>query len=143
VYEYIEMIVEVLNPRHIVFDPYQAATLISMLMKAGISVGTFPNNAKTMTAPTDDLLSRIITQRIIHDGHPILAWNAQNAQGERKPNGSIMPRRDESQKQRKVDGFIALTMANGVRMHPDYAVTDKEEKPYVSPYVSGKIIGVD
>jgi phage terminase large subunit-like protein len=111
-----------------------------MLWKAGVSTGTFPNNAKTMTAPADDILRRISLQTIIHDGNPVMAWHAQNVQGERKANGSIMPRRDESNRNRKVDGFIALTMANGVRMHPDYAVSKASEKQVISPYETGRLI---
>jgi phage terminase large subunit-like protein len=140
VQEHIEALVEVLKPRHVVFDPYQAAALVDRLYKAGVSVGTFPNNAKTMTAPTDDLLSRISLQTIIHDGNPVLAWNAQNVQGERKGNGSIMPRRDESNRHRKVDGFIALAMCNGVRVHPDYAVVKDKDAPIVSPYETGRLV---
>lgn len=140
VYDYIMTIVEVCNPRLVTFDPHQAAILVKMLHDAEVPVATYANNAKNMTAPTDDVLRRITNQTLIHDGNPVLAWHAQNVEGERRNNGSIMPQRDASNRNKKIDGFVALVMANGVRMHPDYAAEVNLDEPKPSPYETGRLI---
>jgi phage terminase large subunit-like protein len=104
----------------------------------------YPNSARTMTGPTDDILGRIVARTIMHDGNPILTWNAHNVYGERRGNGSIMPRKEKPDSKRKIDGFVALVMADGCRMLPDHAKAPSEgEQKGKSAYESGKnIIGL-
>jgi phage terminase large subunit-like protein len=126
-------------------DPQQAHNTVKHLWDGSRPVMVYPNNAKTMTGPTDDILGRIVAEKILHDGNPVLTWNATNVHGERKGNGTILPRKEAENSKRKIDGFVALCMANGCRMQPfeaqDPKGTEREER---SAYDTGaRIIGAD
>lgn len=122
-------------------DPYQANRFIKELWDQGVNIGVYPNSAKTMTEPTDDLLSRIPSRMVRHDGHPVLAWNISNLHGERKGNGSIVPRKETQNSLNKIDGAVAIIMANGVRLNPLNIVQDERELPKRSVYEQRGIIG--
>lgn len=139
----IKDLISVLSPRVTAFDPKQAFTIFQGLWESGYSVCRYENNQKTMTAPMQDFLERIASQRFWHDGNPVFAWHAQNTYGEKRANGSIMPRKESEHSMRKIDAISATVMANGVRMHPDFAVFKDKDDPYVSPYETGRVIGAD
>ena len=96
-----------------------------------------------MSRPTDDLLTRIVAKRLVHDGNPVLAWNAENVHGERRGNGLLLPRKDKQNSHRKIDGFVALVMANGSRMEPGIVKRGKQEKIVIDPYVGRGLIGYE
>ncbi len=124
-------------------DPAQAHNTVKHLYDGNKPVMVFPNSAATMTAPTDDLLGRIASRRIIHDGNPVLSWHIQNVHGERQGNGTIMPRKEKKDSHRKIDGFVAAAFANGCRMNPEIAKTVGEDKPQQNLDDSRGIIGAD
>jgi phage terminase large subunit-like protein len=132
---------EVFDVQHIAFDPYQSNMLMKTLWDRDLPVGRYPNNAMTMTAPTDDFIGRVVGKTVRHDGNPVLAWNVANMYGERKGNGSILPRKEVPNSPRKIDGAVALIMANGVRMNPDNLRKDEKELPKRSVYQSRGLIG--
>lgn len=113
-------------------DPYQAHATSQELWGDGRPVMSYPNNALTMTGTTDDLLTRVAQKTIWHDGNPLLAWNATNVHVERKANGSIIPRKGADDKL-KIDGFVAIAMANGSRMQPEFAKPSGPEAAPVAP----------
>ncbi len=64
--------------------------------------------------------------------------------GDRKGNGLILPRKEKDYSPRKIDGFVALCFANGVRLNPDLAKSpDGDEKSSVDPYASRGLIGFE
>ena len=136
---------DVFDVQVIACDPHQAHNTINHLWDGRRPVLEYPNNARTMTGPTDDILGRIAEQKIWHDGNPVLAWNAANVHGERWGNGSIMPRKDKKNEKRKIDGFIAICLAQGCRMQPDAASKPKTdgEKVAVDPYAVRGLIGYE
>lgn len=142
--EHIEAFCEVFDVQVIACDPAQAHNTVRKLWDGDKPVMVYPNSAKTMTGPTDDILGRIASKRLIHDGNPVLAWNAQNVHGERRGNGSIMPRKERDDSPRKIDGFVALCFANGCRMNPDDAKTAVDEEAATeSPYATRGLIGFE
>jgi phage terminase large subunit-like protein len=142
--EEVEAYCEVFDVQVIACDPAQAHNTAKRLHDGLKPVMIYPNNAKTMTAPTDDIIGRIANKSIKHDGNLVLAWNAANVHGERKGNGSILPRKVDDNSKRKIDGFVAACFANGCRMQPDEAKdVDPEGKKYVSAYESGRVIGLE
>lgn len=124
-------------------DPYQAHNIVHRLWDAEKPVMTYPNSDKTMTAPFDDIDGRIATQRIWHDGNPVLAWNVANVHGDRKGNGLVLPRKDKPNSLRKIDGFVALCFANGVRLNPDAAKSTVEDAEPDHPYANRGVIGFE
>lgn len=123
-------------------DPHQAHNTAKQLWDGSRPVKIYPNNAVTMTGPTDDILGRVVAGRMIHDGNPVLSWNAANVHGERKGNGTIMPRKESENSIRKIDGFVALVIANGCRLSPDKA-KEAGEILAPDPYLNRGIIGFD
>jgi phage terminase large subunit-like protein len=119
---------ECFDVQNVTFDPMQSNMIMRSLFEKNVPVGRYPNTASTMTMPTDDFLTRVVAGKLQHNGHPILAWNASNVHGERKGNGTIMPRKDAPNSIRKIDGIVALIMADGVRLNPDVLKTDDKEQ---------------
>lgn len=127
----IEAMAEIFDVQGIGFDPYQAHIIKQRLFAKGLPALTYANNAMNFTAPTRDILERVVTTRLVHDGNEVLAWNAQNVKGQERDNGSIMPRREQQGSLKKIDGFVAIVMANGLRMQPAMA------EAYVPPVPEG------
>jgi phage terminase large subunit-like protein len=141
---HIENFCELFDVQAIACDPFQAHNTVKRLYDGSKPVVVYPNNAKTMTAPTDDLLSRIETRRIVHNGNPTLSWHIQNVHGDRSPNGQILPRKDKKDSPRKIDGFVASVFANGVRMNPEEAKPAGEATSVnTDPYQYRGLIGAD
>ncbi|WP_269581965.1 terminase large subunit [Roseibium sp. Sym1] len=142
--EEVEAYCEVFDVQVIACDPAQAHNTVKQLWDGHKPVMVYPNRADTMTPPTDDVLGRIIAKTIWHDGNPVLAWNAQNVYGERKGNGSIMPRKEKDHSPRKIDGFVALCFANGCRLEPDFAKDpSKDDAGKDDPYLTRGILGYE
>ena len=141
---HIEQFCEIFDVQVIACDPHQAHNTVKHLWDGNKPVMVYPNNAKTMTAPTDDLLARISTRRLVHDGNPVLSWHIQNVHGDRSPNGQILPRKDKKDSHRKIDGFVAMAFANGCRMDTGEAKPAGEAQGVNSdPYFHRGIIGFD
>lgn len=132
--EEVEAYCEVFDVQIIACDPHQAHNTVHKLWDGDRPVMTYPNSAPAMTPPTDDIVARIHGGKLVHDGNPVLAWNASNVHGERKGNGLILPRKETPNSTRKIDGFVAVCLANGYRMTPDFAKIVKDDRPRRSVY---------
>lgn len=141
----VEAFCDVFDVQVIACDPAQAHNTVRHLWDGNKPVMVYPNSAKTMTAPTDDILGRIAAQKVIHDGNPVLAWMAANVHGERKGNGSILPRKESENSKRKIDGFVGACFANGARLQPNEAKPpDGDEKKTLDPFIlRGKLLGYE
>lgn len=135
--EEIQEFCEVFDVQVIACDPHQAHNTVKIFWDGDRPVMVYPNSAPTMTAPVDDILARITVETLWHDGNPVLAWNAQNVHGDRKPNGLVLPRKDKSDSHRKIDGFVALCFALGCIINPMEAKDPElEEKKKVDALVA-------
>jgi phage terminase large subunit-like protein len=124
-------------------DPAQSHNVVKRLWDIDKPVMTYPNSDKTMTPPFDDIDGRIASQRIWHDGNPVLAWNVANVHGDRKGNGLVLPRKEKPDSIRKIDGFVALCFANGVRINPAIGKDTAEEPKDNNAYLNRGIIGYE
>ncbi|WP_318912378.1 terminase TerL endonuclease subunit [Shinella zoogloeoides] len=141
---HVEQFCEMFDVQVIACDPRQAHNTVRHLWDGNLPVKVYPNNKDTMTPPTDDIIGRVATRRILHDGNPVLAWNIQNVYGDRTGNGQILPRKDKKDSPRKIDGFVATCFANGCRMNPDEAKPAAEEQAATAdPYQHRGLIGFD
>lgn len=134
---------DVFDVQVIACDPHQAHNTATKLWGDQRPVMVYPNGAPTMTGPTDDILARVVGQKLWHDGNPVLAWNAANVHGERKGNGLILPRKEAENSKRKIDGFVAAVMANGCRMQPAIAKPAQTVASGEDPYATRGIIGFE
>lgn len=124
----IEHLCEFLNVQAVACDPWQAQELAANLEADGMPAVTYRNNVAHMSDPTYEMLARIQSKEFVHDGHAILTWNAMNVEGDER-NDTIFPRKPAENADEKIDGFVALIMANGCRLN-GAAVEKLQENPY-------------
>lgn len=120
------------------FDPAFASQTMKNLEDDRLPVVAFKNTPVFMTAPMDDLVAKIQAKKVRHDGNPVMAWCVANVHGERKVNDTIMPKKDGADSENKIDGFVAMTMANGLRMNPEFAAKAKKPSVYEKRGLKGR-----
>jgi phage terminase large subunit-like protein len=97
-----------------------------------VSVGFDPYNAyqyATMSEPTKEFKSLCIDGKIIHAGHPVLSWMADNAMLREDQNDNCMIGKGKISKD-KVDGVAAAIMALGETIR----FREKESEIYVDTW---------
>lgn len=119
-----------LQVKMVLCDDMQANWLVGRLLKRGINAAIFRKNENNATAGTDDLAARAPVRQLVHNGHPILAWNVANVRAWRSTRGGILPKKHDEASDDKIDGFDAIMMANAGRLHIRDAQR-KEDQPSV------------
>lgn len=90
----------------IAYDPYNASQLVIELEEQdGVTMVKFDQGYKTISAPAKEFERRTVAGTFKHGGHPILAYNVNNAVVVTDANGNIKP--DKSVATRKIDGLSA------------------------------------
>jgi len=107
--QHIERISEFYNIKEIAFDRWGAVQLTTELGYAGFTVIPFGQGFASMSPPTKELLTLVLSKRLIHGGNPVLRWMADNLVVKQDPAGNIKP--DKSKSTEKIDGMVALIMA--------------------------------
>ena len=64
-----------------------------------------------MTAPSKELEVLVLSEKIAHDGNPVLRWMFSNVQVERDNAGNIKCHKGKAVE--KIDGIVATIMALG------------------------------
>jgi phage terminase large subunit-like protein len=95
--------------RELAYDRWGAAKLVQDLTEKGFTVIPFGQGYASMSAPTKELMTLVLSEKIKHGGHPILRWNADNMVVTQDPAGNLKP--DKSKATQKIDGMVALIMA--------------------------------
>lgn len=114
------------------FDPAMAGQMMQNLEDDRIPVVAYLNKPHMMTAAVDDLIARAhtgSTSTLVYGENPVLEWCVSNMHGERKKDGTILPFKDSEDSLNKIDGGVAISMANGLRLNPEFA--SKAKKPSV------------
>ena len=99
---------EIYNIREIAFDRWGATKLVQDLQDDGFVVVPFGQGYASMSAPTKELMTLILSGKIRHGGHPVLRWNADNMVVSQDPAGNLKP--DKAKATQKIDGCVALIM---------------------------------
>ena len=95
--------------KEIAFDRWNSSQLVVELQSEGATmVGTGMGFA-SMSAPTKHLEELVLSQRIRHSGHPVLAWCAANVTLEQDAAGNVKPSKAKSTA--RIDGAVALILA--------------------------------
>lgn len=97
--------------RVIGYDPWNATYLAQQLQKDGAPVQPFNQGIRYMSEPTKELEKMIISEKINHQGDPILRWMNGNVELVRDPNANYKP--DKGKSAEKIDGIVALIIALG------------------------------
>ena len=125
---YLRWLNEFYDVQIIGFDPAMAGQMMKHLEDDRIPVVKYVNKPHFMTAGVDDLMARAHTKSrstLLYEENPVLEWCFSNAHGERKTDGTILPKKDAVDSLNKIDGVTATSMANGLRLNPEFATKTK------------------
>jgi len=129
---------EILDVQLVLCDDMQANHMVNRLLAEGVPAAIFRKNEVNCTAATDDLAARAPARQLLHNGHPILAWNVANVRAWRSTRGGILPKKVDEHSDLKIDGFDAVMMGNAARLHVN---EPKRDKPLVNVYAKRGILG--
>jgi phage terminase large subunit-like protein len=96
------------------FDRWRMDRLKGEMEKAGIELPleSFGQGYVSMSPALDALEADLLQEKIVHGGHPVLAMCAANAVAVPDPAGNR--KLDKSKATGRIDGMVALVMAEGV-----------------------------
>ena len=100
------------NIRQVAIDRWNATQLSTQLQGDGINVLGFGQGYGSMSAPTKALEAAVVGGKLLHGGHPVLAWQASNVAVQSDHAGNIKPSKAKSSE--RIDGIVALIMALGI-----------------------------
>jgi len=92
----------------IAYDRWGAVQVERRLTEAGLVMVQFGQGFASMAAPTRELARLIAARELVHDGNPVLRWNANNAVVESDAAGNLKPSKAKSRE--RIDGIVALLM---------------------------------
>lgn len=95
--------------KEIAFDPWNAAQLMQELDTDGFTCVKVRQIYAALSSPTKSLETAIVSQRLRHDGNPVLRWMVQNVSVEMDAEGNLKPSKRRSTE--RIDGVVALIMA--------------------------------
>lgn len=100
---------EQFDVREIAVDRWNATMMVQELADEGLNIVRFGQGYRDMSPPTKELMRMVLRQEILHDGHPVLRWNMDNAYVRTDPAGN--QKIDKEKSTEKVDGAVAMVMA--------------------------------
>jgi phage terminase large subunit-like protein len=111
-YNYLEEIIKQeavkYNIAEIAYDRFNASQLVINLQDDGFEMTPFGQGFVSMSPATKDLEVMVLSQRIIHGGHPVLRWNIDNLVVRQDEAGNLKP--DKKKSTQRIDGAVALIM---------------------------------
>lgn len=96
----------------IAYDPFQAMQLVGQLQNEGLPVLQYGNTVRNMSEPMKQLQAMVVSKQLVHDGDPVLAWEASNLVGKLDAKDNVFPRKELAKN--KIDGMVSMIMALGV-----------------------------
>jgi phage terminase large subunit-like protein len=97
------------NIQEIAFDRWGATLVSQRLTDAGFLMVEFGQGFASMAGPTRELLRLVMARLLVHDGHPVLRWMADNVVVQQDAAGNMKPSKLKSRQ--KIDGIVAGLMA--------------------------------
>jgi len=104
--------------RQVRFDRWGATQLTTELAEEdGLEMVQMGQGYASMSAPSKEFMKLLLEGRVIHAGHPVLRWMADNVMVKMDPAGNIKPDREKSRE--KIDGIVAAVMCiDGIMRQP-------------------------
>jgi phage terminase large subunit-like protein len=107
----LEALSELYNIREIAFDRWGATKLAQDLTGAGFTMVEFGQGFSSMSAPTKELLTVVLSNKLRHGGNPVLRWMADCMEVKQDPAGNLKPSKPDRRKSgKRIDGIVALIM---------------------------------
>ena len=99
-------------------DPWCASQIMGRLIDDGETVVEVRQGARTLSEPTKDFRDMVFTNRMIHDGNPLLAWAVGNAIAEEVDrNKNIILNKKKSPE--RIDPLASAINAHTQAMHSE------------------------
>lgn len=105
---FIERLGERYNIREIACDRWEAVQMMQNLEGMGFTVIPFGQGFRDMSPPTKELMRLVLSEKMQHNGHPVLRWMMDNVFVRTDPAGNIKP--DKQRSTEKIDGVVAMIM---------------------------------
>lgn len=103
----------------IAFDPARAYHGVTQaLQEEGINMVEYRQRTVDMDAPTRELEKLVLSEKLRHEGSPVMAWMISNVEIFADSSGNIKPSKGKSRE--KIDGVVSAVMALGVKMTDGY-----------------------
>ena len=99
------------NIKEIAVDRWNSRQLSQQLAGDGVEMVEFGQGYRDMSDPTKHLEKLVLSEKLLHDGNPVLRWCATNTMIELDAAGNIKPSKRASTE--KIDLIVALVMALG------------------------------
>lgn len=93
-------------------DRWNATQLCNELQDEGIVMVLFGQGFASMSAPMKELEAKYLSGLLDHGANPVLRWMFSNVVAKQDPAGNIKP--DRAASTEKIDGIVALVMAEGM-----------------------------
>ena len=107
------------------YDPWNATSIANKLYNDdAITMVEMRQGTKTMSEPAKDLLVAVKQGTVVHGGHPVLRWCADNLVMISDANENVRPAKDKAVD--RIDGVVALINAWGRMMFGDEASVYEE-----------------
>jgi phage terminase large subunit-like protein len=95
----------------LLYDRWQSHQMIQNLIANGVNCVGYGQGYKDQSPALKEIERRVISRALAHGNHPILRWNAGNAQIIRDPAGGIKLNKKDPRK--RIDGIAAIANAVG------------------------------
>lgn len=92
----------------IAYDPWNATHIAQQLQEDGFTLTEFRQSIANFCEPTAALERLVLSQKIRHDGNPVLRWMASNVAVKIDVSGNMRP--DKERSGEKIDGIVSLIM---------------------------------
>lgn len=99
-----------INPREVVYDPFNATQMAQALMAEGIVAVEFIQKPQNFAVPMDELMAAIKDGRFHHDGNEMTGWCFSNVVAAPAKKGLFWPTKQKNKPHQKIDGAIAAIL---------------------------------
>jgi phage terminase large subunit-like protein len=100
------------NVGRISFDRWGSTAVSQELSQGGLPLVPFGQGFASMSAPTKALQTAVLAKKILHNGCPLLRWQAANCTVQSDAAGNIKPVKQDRFRHRKhIDSIVAAVMA--------------------------------
>lgn len=97
--------------QEIAIDRWNATGIATDLTKERFKVVPFGQGYASMSGPSKEFERLVVAGKIVHYGHPVLAWNVDNVAVDEDPSGNLKPAKNRSTE--RIDGVVAAIMGLG------------------------------
>lgn len=102
------------NLQKVGFDDWNSKQIEKKLTDAKVPMERVIQGPRSYHPAMKDTEERYVQQKLAHGGAPVLAWCASNLVARRDANNNLAP--DKNKSLEKIDDFVAMLMANAVRL---------------------------